>query len=113
MKLVDVRPRRRVHTASCLRQRQFPGNVACNLRCSVLASKAAKVAHIPPMASLNLAFQTTVLVVDDSFEIQRYCRTLLELDSYRVVTTSSGYEALELLRQGCTPAVVLLDLQMP
>jgi CheY-like chemotaxis protein len=57
--------------------------------------------------------KATVLVVDDSPEIQRYLRVLLELDAYRVETASSGAEALQSLRQGCAPEVVLLDLQMP
>jgi len=57
--------------------------------------------------------KATVLVVDDSLEIQRYLRALLELDSYRVETASSGYEALRRLRHGCVPDVVLLDVQMP
>jgi CheY-like chemotaxis protein len=54
-----------------------------------------------------------VLVVDDSPEIQRYLCALLELDSYRVETASSGHQALRLLGHGCAPDVVLLDLQMP
>jgi CheY-like chemotaxis protein len=57
--------------------------------------------------------KATVLVVDDSRDIQRYLRALLELDSYRVETVSSGHEALQSLRRGCAPQVVLLDLQMP
>jgi len=57
--------------------------------------------------------KATVLVVDDSLEIQRYLRVLLELDSYEVETASSGHEALQTLRRGCAPEVVLLDLQMP
>jgi CheY-like chemotaxis protein len=57
--------------------------------------------------------KATLLVVDDSPEIQRYFRNLLELDSYRVETASSGHEALQCLRRGCEPEVVLLDLQMP
>jgi CheY-like chemotaxis protein len=65
----------------------------------------AYVAHNPAKA--------TVLVVDDSPEIQRYLRTLLEMDSYRVETASSGYEALQRLRLGFAPQLVLLDLQMP
>jgi CheY-like chemotaxis protein len=55
----------------------------------------------------------TVLVVDDSLEMQRYLRVLLELDSYRVEVASSGDEALNSLRRGCAPQVVLLDVQMP
>ncbi len=57
--------------------------------------------------------KATVLVVDDSPEIQRYLRMLLEVDSHRVDTASSGYEALHLLRHGYAPDVMLLDLQMP
>jgi CheY-like chemotaxis protein len=59
------------------------------------------------------AVKAGVLVVDDSAEIQRYLRTLLEMDSYAVETASSGYEALQRLRLGYAPQVVLLDLQMP
>jgi CheY-like chemotaxis protein len=62
-------------------------------------------AHNPAKAS--------VLIVDDSPEIQRYLRTLLEMDSYSVETASSGFEALQRLRLGYAPQVVLLDLQMP
>jgi CheY-like chemotaxis protein len=57
--------------------------------------------------------KATVLVVDDSVEMRRYLGVLLELDSYRVETASSGHEALQTLRRGCAPQVVLLDLQMP
>jgi CheY-like chemotaxis protein len=66
------------------------------------------------MAYLGLnPAKTTVLVVDDSPEIQRYFRVLLEIDSYKVETASNGNEALLMLRRGCVPQVVLLDLQMP
>ena len=57
--------------------------------------------------------KATVLVVDDAPAMQRYLRQLLELDSYVVETTSSGAEAVQLLRDGLNPTVVLLDLQMP
>jgi len=57
--------------------------------------------------------KATILVVDDSPEMQQYLRILLELDSYHVETASTGSEALQRLREGCAPAVVLLDVQMP
>jgi CheY-like chemotaxis protein len=57
--------------------------------------------------------KASVLIVDDSLEIQRYLRALLELDAYRVETASSGYQALQRLRHGCAPDIVLLDVQMP
>ncbi len=65
------------------------------------------------MAYANPQSRQPILVVDDSAEMRRYLRALLELDSYRVITASDGFEALQLLRLGCAPAVVLLDLQMP
>ncbi|HZQ25374.1 MAG TPA: response regulator [Terriglobales bacterium] len=54
-----------------------------------------------------------VLVVDDSPEIRKYFQTLLELNSYTVKTANDGMEALELLLQGFTPEIVLLDIDMP
>jgi CheY-like chemotaxis protein len=57
--------------------------------------------------------KASVLVVDDSPEMQAYLRFLLELDSYHVETASTGNEALQLLSGGYAPAVVLLDMQMP
>jgi len=57
--------------------------------------------------------KATILVVDDSPAMQRYLRVLLELDAYQVETASNGSEALQRVREGCSPAVVLLDLQMP
>lgn len=66
------------------------------------------------MAYLGLnPVKASVLVVDDSPEMQRYLRALLELDSYRVETASNGHEALQSLACGFVPQVVLLDLQMP
>jgi DNA-binding NtrC family response regulator len=43
----------------------------------------------------------------------RYLRIILEIDSYQVETASNGADALLRIRQGYSPAVVLLDLQMP
>lgn len=43
----------------------------------------------------------------------RYLRTLLELDSFQVTTASTGEEALQLVQQGLTPDLVLLDSFMP
>jgi CheY-like chemotaxis protein len=57
--------------------------------------------------------RASILVVDDSPEMQRYLRILLECDRYGVETAGTGLEALQLLRNGFTPALVLLDLCMP
>ena len=63
-------------------------------------------------AHLNRA-KATVLVVDDSSAMRRYLRLLLELDSYQVETASNGTEAVRRLREGFSPTIVLLDLEMP
>ena len=54
-----------------------------------------------------------ILVVDDSPDMLRYLRMVLELDSYRVETATNGLEALQRVRSGTVPEVVVLDLQMP
>ncbi|MGH9498856.1 MAG: response regulator [Terriglobales bacterium] len=57
--------------------------------------------------------RATVLVVEDSPELQNYLRFLLELDRYHVEIAGNGEEALQRLHNGCAPKVVLLDMQMP
>jgi CheY-like chemotaxis protein len=57
--------------------------------------------------------RATVLVVEDSPELQNYFRLLLELDRYQVEVAGNGEEALDRIQKGCAPRVVLLDLQMP
>jgi len=54
-----------------------------------------------------------ILVVDDEAGFLRYMSAMLEGDSYRVETASSGSEALERVQQGLVPDLVLLDLLMP
>jgi CheY-like chemotaxis protein len=55
----------------------------------------------------------TVLVVDDDPNIQRMMTKFLELEGFVPVTASNGQEALEYLRRGGNPHVILLDLRMP
>src|SRR5207245_9770856 len=53
------------------------------------------------------------VVVVDSLGFLRYRRMFLELDSYRVETANNGVDALQRVRNGTVPEVVVLDLQMP
>jgi CheY-like chemotaxis protein len=66
-----------------------------------------------PLSARANGPKPTILVVDDSPDMLRYLRLLLEIDSYQVETASNGADALLRIRQGCSPAVVLLDVQMP
>lgn len=54
-----------------------------------------------------------VLVVDDEPSMHRYLTALLAGDSVQVHSANSGKDALELLRDGLRPQVVLLDVLMP
>ena len=54
-----------------------------------------------------------MLVVDDEPSMLRYARTLLELDRVQVETASSGAEAINRIKAGLQPDVVLLDVSMP
>ena len=57
--------------------------------------------------------RATVLVVDDDESMLRLVRSMLELDSYNVETAPGGQAALQKLRSGLAPDLVLLDMQMP
>jgi len=54
-----------------------------------------------------------ILLVDDEPGMQRYIKTLLEVDDHQVELASTGEQALELVDKGMQPNLVLLDLVMP
>ncbi|MCU1283450.1 MAG: Sensory box histidine kinase/response regulator [bacterium] len=53
------------------------------------------------------------MVVDDDADIRDSIGDILELRGYRVARASNGREALDRLRAGARPCVILLDLMMP
>jgi DNA-binding NtrC family response regulator len=55
----------------------------------------------------------TVLVVDDEKNILRSLRMILGGEGFDVVTASSGESAIERLRTGLYPDIMLLDLKLP
>ena len=54
-----------------------------------------------------------VLVVDDDPDICEALQVVLESYGHRVVTAESGADALDKLRTGADPCLILLDLMMP
>ncbi len=54
-----------------------------------------------------------ILVVEDDAETREAMQSLLELNGYTVTTAVDGREALERLRGGLKPSLILLDLMMP
>jgi CheY-like chemotaxis protein len=54
-----------------------------------------------------------VLVVDDEPVLRGLARSVLERQGFRAEVAADGVEALERIRQGLQPALVLLDQTMP
>jgi CheY-like chemotaxis protein len=54
-----------------------------------------------------------ILVVDDDADIVEVVDLILSSRGYTVLTARNGSQALDLLRQGFRPDVILLDLMMP
>lgn len=55
----------------------------------------------------------TVLLVDDDEDMRATLGAFLEGEGFRVKTAQHGQEALDLLRDGDQPGVILLDFMMP
>jgi chemosensory pili system protein ChpA (sensor histidine kinase/response regulator) len=53
-----------------------------------------------------------VMVVDDSITVRKVTSRLLERNGYKVLTAKDGVDATGQL-QGCTPDIMLLDIEMP
>lgn len=53
-----------------------------------------------------------VLVVEDDAAIRQALIDAIEADGYRVETATNGLEALEKLRWGLRPCLIVLDMQM-
>src|SRR5690606_24763924 len=54
-----------------------------------------------------------VLIVEDEYGNAEILQLLLEAEGYRVAVTSNGKQALDMLRDGEKPALILSDFMMP
>jgi CheY-like chemotaxis protein len=64
-------------------------------------------------APYGAAMATEILVVDDDKDIRETLGEILVHEGYDVEMAENGARALELIRRGPTPSLVLLDLMMP
>ena len=55
----------------------------------------------------------TILVIEDNDDVRDMMAVTLELEGHRVITAVNGLQALDILRRGALPCVILLDLMMP
>ena len=54
-----------------------------------------------------------VLIVEDDDDLREMMAQLLSLEGYQAAAVANGQEALEYLRQGTAPDLILLDMMMP
>jgi two-component system, chemotaxis family, chemotaxis protein CheY len=55
----------------------------------------------------------TILVVDDSVTMVLSLKTTLSLNGFQVETASNGREAVDKLKSGLKPGLILTDINMP
>ena len=75
---------------------------------AVTAREAEKVVEAEP----QLQTRPLVMVVDDSLTVRKITSRMLTRAGYEVMTAKDGVDGLEQLTQA-TPAVILLDVEMP
>lgn len=57
--------------------------------------------------------QSTILVVEDDFDVRESLKDTLEDEGYRVASVADGLEALAYLGTHPAPSLILLDWMMP
>jgi CheY-like chemotaxis protein len=62
---------------------------------------------------MNDQTKAHILIVEDDRDLLEVMSDLLETEGYQIAQAADGAEALELLRAGLRPDLILLDLQMP
>jgi two-component system chemotaxis response regulator CheY len=55
----------------------------------------------------------SILLVEDDRQLYKAMRDILDAEGYRVIGAFDGQEAIDRLREGARPSVILLDLMMP
>ncbi|MBL8865531.1 MAG: response regulator, partial [Planctomycetia bacterium] len=82
-------------------------------RAAALRTSTTMSQLVPRSVPLRPRAATTVLLVDDSPSVRRVLAALAERQGWTAIAAKDGVEALELLRRGPLPDIVLSDVEMP
>ncbi|MBX3398802.1 MAG: Hpt domain-containing protein [Gemmataceae bacterium] len=82
-------------------------------RAAALRTSTTMSQLVPRSVPLRPRTATTVLLVDDSPSVRRVLAALAERQGWTAIAAKDGVEALELLRRGPLPDIVLSDVEMP
>src|SRR5262245_11780841 len=63
--------------------------------------------------SRRLEVHTPVLIIEDDADLREMMAQLLTLEGFHAETAANGQDALDYLRNGGRPDLILLDLMMP
>jgi CheY-like chemotaxis protein len=63
--------------------------------------------------TLQVDTAKSILLVEDDEIVRRAIQMVLEWEGYHVECASNGQEALDMLRAGARPGLILLDVMMP
>ncbi len=88
-------------------------HVQLNGMVPLLPASISGVAASPDAPAGDGTRQRRILLVEDDPDTRACMSALLELEGYLVVTAADGREALQQLRSGLNPGLIVLDLMMP
>jgi len=57
--------------------------------------------------------EAVILLVEDEASMREVIEAVLHEEGYRVVCSDNGADALDVLRSGLRPCIIILDLMMP
>jgi signal transduction histidine kinase len=83
------------------------------VRMPIVAMRAVTEEPVAPVARDGERTPPLVMIIDDDDDLRSSMRDLLSIRGYATVEAANGAIALDLLRGGLRPRIILVDMQMP